>query len=191
MRSVVWIGVLAVTAACLLSFGAGQASAQSGFDLVLGKAFDAGLVRDFYLEGNSIPTQKRNAAMIKSTTGKRLVFALLDTSGYGTDVQQKYLGMAIVEQKVALGGAELAVGAYGFGIEKATGEGPARILFYDVAGQKVAEATAQLDKDLKQPLPLQVIVTEDQFARLYLRRIAVGKDQPPRLYLGKHWLAIK
>lgn len=178
MRSVVWFGALVLAAAFLLSFGSGEACAQGVFEQVTGKELDSGLVRDFYLQGNSIPTQKRNAAMLKCKAGKRLVFALLDTSGYGVDIQQKYLGMAITEKKVAVGGAELAVGVYGFGIEKAAAaaEGPARVLFYDVAGQKVGEATAQYDKELKQPAPLQVVL---------------AKDQPVRLYLGRHWLEVK
>ncbi len=176
MRSVLWVGALTVAVACLLLLGAGPASAQCTFEQVTGKAFDSGLVRDFYLEGNAIPTQKRNAALLKCKDGKRLVVALLDTSGYGTDVQQKYTGMIIAETKVSLGAAPLAVGVYGFGVEKAAAEGPARILFYDIAGQKVGEAKAELDKELKQPVPLKVVI---------------DKDQPVRLYLGKHWLAIK
>jgi hypothetical protein len=178
MRSVVWFGALALAAAFLLSFGSSQVCAQGSFEQVIGKELDSGLVRDFYLEGNAIPMQKRNAVMLKCKAGKRLVFGLLDTSGYGTDVQQKYTGMAVVEKKVAVGGAELGVGAYGFGIEKAAvaAEGPARVLFYDVAGQKVGEATAQYDKELKQPMPLQVVL---------------AKDQPARLCLGRHWLEIK
>jgi hypothetical protein len=171
-------GALALAAAFVLSFGSSPAYAQGNFELVVGKAFDSGLVKDFYLEGSSIPTQKRNAAMLKSKDGKRLVFALLDTSGYGTDVQQKYTGMALVEKKVALGTAELGVGAFGFGLEKpaAAAEGPVRVLFYDVAGQKVGEATAQYDRDLKQPTPLKVVI---------------AKEGGARLYLGRHWLEIK
>ena len=178
MRSVVWFGALALAAAFLLSFGSGDASAQGVCQQVIGKELDSGVVRDFYLEGNAIPTQKRNAAMLKCQPGKRLVFALLDTSGYGTDVQQKYTGMALLEKKVAVSGAELGVGAYGFGIAKtaAAAEGPARVLFYDVAGQKVGEAQAQYDKELKQPAPLQIVL---------------AKDRPARLYLGRHWLEIK
>jgi hypothetical protein len=169
MKKVVWWGALALVAA--LVAGSGVPARAEGFEVVKGKAFDTGFVRDFYLEGNSIPTQKRNAAMIKAADGKRMVFALLDTSGYGADVQAKYVAMAIVEKKASLGGTAVGAGAYGLGLEKATrpGEKPAKLHVYDVGGQKVGEATAQYDAKLAQPVPLQV-VTEGGKAKLYLGR---------------------
>jgi hypothetical protein len=172
------VSVLAISIALIVGVGSEAAYAGCEFAQVTGKEFDNALVSTFYLEGNSIPTQKRNAAVIKCKHEKRMVFALLDTSGYGTDIQEKYIGMAIVERKAMMGAAELTVGAYGFGVEKPAepGEGPARVLFYDVAGQKVGETEAAYDKELEQPKPLQVVIAE---------------GQPVRLYLGRHKLEIK
>jgi hypothetical protein len=173
MRKVLMLGVLAIAVAGFLGLGAGEVAAQSHFAQVTGKDFDSGFVKDFYLEGNSIPTQKRNAAMLKGHTGKRLVFALLDTSGYGTDIQQKYTGLALLEAKTTIGALTLGVGAYGFGIKKGAADGPVTVIFYDIAGEKVGEAIAAYDKDLKQPVPLAVAV------------------EPARLCLGKNCLEIK
>jgi hypothetical protein len=172
MKKVLWWFAPVVPMA--LVWGAGVPAQAQGLEVVKGKAFDAGFVREFYLEGNAIPTQKRNAVMVKAADGKRMLFALLDTSGYGADVQAKYTGMAIIEKKVSLGGATLGVGAWGFGLEKANppGDKPAKLLFYDVAGQRVAEATVPYDAKLARPVPLQV-VTEGGKAMLYLGRYGV------------------
>ena len=58
----------------------------------------------------------------------------------------------------------------------APSEAPAKVIIYDVAGQKVAEGTAQLDAKLAQPVPLQVVL---------------AKDAAPRLYLGKYFVELK
>jgi len=173
MKKVLW-WIAPALAVALVGSAAVPTHAQ-GLEIIKGKGFDRGLVRDFYLEGNAIPTQKRNAVMVKAADGRRMVFALLDTSGYGTDVQVKYIGMAIVEQKVSLGGVTLGVGAWGFGLEKATPpEGkPATLRFYDVAGQKVGEATVAWDAQLKSPVPLQVVTGAGR-STLYLGRYAVA-----------------
>lgn len=152
----------------------GVPTQAQGLEIVKGKAFDSGFVRDFYLEGNAIPTQKRNAVMLRTADGNRMLFALLDTSGYGADIRAKYSGMAIVEEKVSLGGVTLGVGGYGFGLKKANppGDKPATLLLYDVAGQTVGEATVPYDAALAGPVPLQ-FVTEGGKAMLYLGRYGV------------------
>jgi hypothetical protein len=172
MKKVLWWVALVLPVA--LVWGVGLPATAQGLEKVTGKAFDGAFPREFYLEGNAIPTQKRNAVMLKATDGKRMLFALLDTSGYGADVQAKYAGMAIVEKKVSLGGATLGVGAWGFGLEKANppGDKPAKLFFYDVAGQKVAEATVPYDAKLARPVPMQ-FVTEGGKAMLYLGRYGV------------------
>jgi hypothetical protein len=149
MRRLLWVGVLTFAVALLVGFGPAETWA-GGCEKVTGKEFDSGFVPHFYLEGNSIPTQKRNAAMLKCMGGKRLVFGLLDTTGYSADIQKKYHGMAILEQKVTFGTAELGVGAYGFGLEKA------------------GEAKAEKAKDLGQPVPLQVVTAAGKAPALCL-----------------------
>ena len=81
--------------AAVLAVWPSAARAQGGFELVSGKAFDSAVPKDFYLEGNAIPTQKRNAALLKTPAGGRVVFALIDTTGYSSQIQQKYEGMII------------------------------------------------------------------------------------------------
>jgi len=78
MKKVLWSGALALAVAVLLAFV--PAPAQAQVTKLEGKVFDSAYVRDFYLEGNSIPTQKRNTIILKGADGKHLVFSLLDTS---------------------------------------------------------------------------------------------------------------
>jgi len=171
MKKVLWSGALALGMAALLALALVPAPAQAQVKLE-GKAFDSACVKDFYLEGNAIPTQKRNTVVLKGADGKRMVFGLLDTSGYSAEIQQKYAGMMIVERKVTVGGAAVGTGAYGFGLQKPTpAEGPGKLVVYDVAGAKVGETAAQYDAALAQPVPLQVV--------------------NGRLYVGRHWVEIK
>jgi len=171
MKKVLWSGALALGMAALLALALVPAPAQAQVKLE-GKAFDSACVKDFYLEGNAIPTQKRNTVVLKGADGKRMVFGLLDTSGYSAEIQQKYAGMMIVERKVTVGGAAVGTGAYGFGLQKPTpAEGPGKLMVYDVAGAKVGEMAAQYDAALAQPVPLQVV--------------------NGRLYVGRHWVEVK
>jgi hypothetical protein len=169
MKKVLWSGALALALPALVALAPASAQAQQKLE---GKAFDSAYVKDFYLEGNAIPTQKRNTVVLKGADGKRMVFGLLDTTGYSADIQAKYAGMMIVERKVTVGGAPVAAGAYGFGLQKPTpAEGPGKLMVYDVGGAKVAEATAQYDAALAQPVPLQFT--------------------NGRLYVGRHWVEVR
>lgn len=169
MKKVLWVGVLALAGVVLVG-PLTPALAGPGWEVVKGEAFKKGFVHEFYLEGNAIPTQERNTTMVQSG-GKRLVFSLLDTSGYGADIQTKYVGMAIVEKPVSVSGVSLGVGAYGFGLEKGEGDAAGTFHVYDVAGQKVGSGTAPHDAALERPVPLQVMTGEA--TKLYLGRYAL------------------
>ena len=169
MKKVLWSGALALAVAALVALVPAPAQAQ---DKLEGKAFDSAYVKDFYLEGNAIPTQKRNTVILKGADGKRMVFGLLDTTGYSAEIQQKYAGMMILERTTMVGGAAVGTGAYGFGLVKGTpAEGPGKLAVYDVAGAKVGEVAAQWDTALAQPVPLQFT--------------------NGRLYVGRHWVEVK
>ena len=174
MKKALSSGVVALAVSAALTLASVPAVAQ--VEKLEGKAFDGAYVRDFYLEGNAIPTQKRNTVMLKGADGKRLVFSLLDTTGYSTEIQQKYVGMLIFERPVTLGSAKVGAGAYGFGLKKPQPpEGPGTLFVYDVGGTKVAEAAASHDADIARPVPLQVVT----------------KDGKSRLYAGRHWVEIQ
>ena len=156
------------------------ASGQSAFAQVSGKDFDSAVPRDFYLEGNAIPTEKRNAVLLKSPAGARLLFALIDTTGYSSQIREKYIGMMIAEGAVSVCGVHLGVGSYGFGLDAPApgrSEG-ARFLLYNQAGEKVGDCSAEKDARIKQPRPLQVVPGKGEPARLYLGRYRVDLAAP-------------
>jgi hypothetical protein len=162
----------------LLLASSRAAPPQDNFRQLTGKEFESALPKDFYLEGNAIPTEKRNAALLKGPSGARLLFALLDTSGYSSQIQQKYIGMMINEGATSICGNAVAVGSYGFGLVKPQpgGAGGAAFNLYNQAGEKVAGCAATPDTAIRQPKPLQVVVS---------------KNGPARLYLGRYWLEFR
>jgi hypothetical protein len=79
----------------------------------------------------------------------RILVGILDTGGYGADRTQKYNGMSVLEGKLSIGGQAMSTGACGFGIKRPVlpARGPATILVYDIAGEKVAYLSATLDSE--------------------------------------------
>ena len=175
-RAMTFVGALMVAA--MVVFVPSNAAAQGGFTAVTGKAFDSAMPKDFYLEGNAIPTQKRNAALVKTGTGARVLFALIDTTGYSSQIQEKYIGMIITEAGLGVCGGNLGVGSYGFGLQKpdAASDADAKFVVYSQAGNKVTECGAKKDAAIQQPKPLQVMLSA---------------DQPAKLYLGRYWIGLK
>jgi hypothetical protein len=152
------------------------AFAQGAFEQLSGKAFDSAIPNDFYLEGNRIPVEKRNAVLLKTPGGARLVFALIDTTGYSSQIKQKYMGMVITEGSVSVCSVPLSVGSYGFGLEKpaTTSSGEAKFFLYNQAGEKLGDCAAKKDSAVKQPKPLNVVLSKEAGARLYLGRYFLG-----------------
>src|SRR5262252_2085044 len=62
--------------------------AQAGFRAVTGKEFESAVPKDFYLEGNAIPVEKRNTVLLKTSSGARVLVGLIDTAGYSSQIQQ-------------------------------------------------------------------------------------------------------
>jgi hypothetical protein len=146
--------------------------AQGAFEQMTGKAFDSAIPNDFYLEGNRIPVEKRNGALLKTPAGARLVLALIDTTGYSSQIRQKYIGMVITEGSVSVCSVPLTVGSYGFGLEKPapTSKENAKFFLYNQAGEKVGDCAAKKDILVKQPKPLNIVLSKEAGARLYLGR---------------------
>jgi hypothetical protein len=107
-----------------------------------------------------------------------VVLGLLDTSGYSSQIQQKYTGMLITETRISVCGNDLGVGSYGFGLEhpSATSNADAPFRIYNQAGEKVGECAAKKDDSIKQPKPLAV---------------ATAKGGPARVNFGKYVIEIK
>jgi methionine-rich copper-binding protein CopC len=173
-----WMVIGFIITVCLLAVCPNAARAQVGFEPVGADAFNRAVPADFYLEGNHIPVEKRNAVVLKNAKGARVVLGLIDTSGYSSQIQQKYIGMLITETRISVCGNALAVGSYGLGMERpaATSNADAPFRVYNQAGEKVGECAAKRDDSVKQPKPLAV---------------TTAKGGPAKLYLGKYAIDIK
>ncbi len=165
-----WLGLGLLLASAATLFG------QAGFKLVTGKAFDSAVPKDFYLEGNAIPVEKRNTVLLNTSSGARVLVGLIDTTGYSSQIQRKYIGMLIAEARVAVCGVDLGVGSYGFGLQKpaSPSQGAGQFYVYDQAGKQVGSCAVEADKGLKQPMPLKVTTEADGGTRLCLGRYCIA-----------------
>lgn len=122
-----------------------------------------------YFKGKTASLQLRNAGAARFSDGALLWVALVDTSGYASDVQEKYQFYLVTESALVVGGVSLAAGAYGGGF---VGD---RFLLMDLGGHTVAEGPLQTDPTLRRPRPLQML-----------------PDTPNsvKLYLGRHWVQL-
>jgi len=159
----------------LLALSAIGASAQHQFEIVTGKTFDSALPKDFYLEGNAIPTAKRNAVMVHLPSGARAIFSLLDTTGYASSIVEKYVGMIITEGNLSVCGNKVGVGSYGFGWVPSPPEAdqPGKFFLYDQAGAKLAECESPRNAKLSHPQELKLVTGSNGTAKLYHRRNSV------------------
>ena len=117
-----------------------------------------------YFQGRTAMLQLRNAGGTAFAGNTILWAALVDTSGYASDVQERYQFYLVTEGPLQIGTASLPAGIYGAGF---IGE---RFLVMDVGGHSVAEGTTQMDGGLQRPRPLQVLPESPTSVRLYLGR---------------------
>src|SRR5438034_10511461 len=96
---------------CLPVFVMGQNSVT----ILTGAELNRVVPPGFYFQGLSAPTQMRNSAAARFGASRYVIAGLVDTSGYAADVRAKYEGFLITDSPIAISGAELGVGAYGFG----------------------------------------------------------------------------
>ncbi len=169
MNKKMYAGLLAICCIAIIA-GLRPAFGQGAFSVVTGKTFDGALPGQFYLEGNAIPTEKRNAALLTTPSGHRFLTALLDTSGYSSQVQTKYLGMFINESPLVVCGKPLGVGSFGFGMKRPaeSSNADATLFVYNQGGQEVSHCSVKKDNELKRPSPLQIVLKGEKTAELYL-----------------------
>lgn len=120
-----------------------------------------------FLDGENVPTQQRNAALVQLANGKLIIASLIDTAGYSAAYQQKYIGVLLSQAAFALGSKQLDAGAYGFGRSKNEG-GPDTVHVYNLGGEEVAQLPTEKQENLRPLKPLQVVASQDGSARLYL-----------------------
>ena len=107
----------------------------------------------FYFAGQSAPTQIRNSAVARLGKDRHVIAGMVDTSGYSTEISDKYEGFLITDSPVIIGGKELATGAYGFGFSSA-----GKLRIFDLSGAEIMRVETVNDRDMKRPRPLMMSV---------------------------------
>jgi hypothetical protein len=119
-----------------------------------------------FLDGENVPTQERNAAMIALPNGKIWMASLIDTAGYSSAYQEKYSGVLLSQTGFKLGSKSFDAGAYAFGRKK-DGDN-VTMLVYNLGGEQLAEIATAKQDNLRPVKPLQIIVAGDGSGRLFL-----------------------
>lgn len=114
----------------------------------------------------------RNSVVIETSSGVRVLLALVIPSGWASQLPHKYSGILISEGALSLCGNPLTAGSYGFGLHHpaAPSDTDAEFVLYSQAGEKIWECLSKKDLDLKGPQPIQAITDTAHSARLYLGR---------------------
>src|SRR6185503_8272445 len=150
-RNLTLVAVIAILMTCVSAF------AQSKPAGVVPTAELQKLVpAAYFYRGQSASVQLRNSGAIRTKDQKYVVAALVDTSGYSTDVAEKYQGLFITEVKIKVEGTELAPGQYGFGF---VGD---KFVVTDVGANDVFSVSSKTDSELKRPVPLKIVAECDE-----------------------------
>jgi len=117
-----------------------------------------------WFKGQSATTQVRNSGGVKFADGSYVLSTMVDTSGYSSDVQQKYQAYFITEVPLKIEGQSIPAGIYGIGFVA-----DQKFLVLDVGANVLVTVSSHPDAELKRPTPLKVVAAKDGF-RLYAGR---------------------
>jgi len=143
---------------------------QEGTGALSAEALKKVVPATYFFRGQSAPVQLRNSAGFRTADGKLAPAGLVDTSGYASDVAQKYQGFLITEEKLSIEGTELTAGAYGFGFDK-----DGKFVVMDVGAHDLLSVPFHTDHNLPRAVPLKIVADEGSY----------------RLYAGKKWVSLK
>jgi hypothetical protein len=142
-----------------------HANAQGAQDTVLTVAEATKLLPPaVYFKGQSATTQLRNSGGVKFADGFYVLAVMVDTSGYSSDIQQKYQAYLIAEAPIKIEGHTLPAGIYGVGFVADN-----KFVVLDVGAHDLFSVSSHKDEALKRPMPLKVTGDSGGF-RLYAGR---------------------
>jgi hypothetical protein len=126
-----------------------------------------------FFRGQSASVQGRNSGGVRFGDGSLILASLIDTSGYSSQVQEKYQAYLITESAVDIDGHSLAPGAYGCGFLNGD-----HFIVMDIGGHDLFTAHSTHDADLQRPTPLQIMKSPH----------ATGEY---RLYAGRNYVSFR
>lgn len=139
-------------------------TAVSGTSILNAAAAGKLLPASVFYHGQSASIQARNSAGIRFAKDSYLLVALVDTSGYSSQDQQKYQAYLITEEPIDIGGHRLAPGAYGCGF--VAGD---KFAVMDIGAHDLFIVSSKHDAALHRPMPLQILPSGNHY-RLYAGR---------------------
>ena len=171
MRIGKW-GLAALIAAGLVVTGmmgaARSGQAQAGDTVLSAAEMSKLLPASVYFKGQSATTQVRNSGGVKFADGLYALAVMVDTSGYSSEVAQKYQAYFITETPIKIEGHDLPAGIYGVGFIAES-----KFVVLDVGAHDLFTVSSHKDEGMKRPTPLKVVVEGGGF-RLYAGRNYVG-----------------
>jgi hypothetical protein len=150
--------VLVSFAACFTQFPRAAAAPPQATDTILSATdINAHLFpTTVFFRGQTATTQLDNAAGVRYADGLLVLAALVDNSGYATQIRVKYQAYLITEVPLMIGGQTLPPGAYGFGFLDNN-----KFVVMDLGANDVLQAASTHDADIHRPVPLQFVATQD------------------------------
>jgi hypothetical protein len=116
-----------------------------------------------FLRGQTATVEMDNAGGVRYADGPLVLAALVDNTGYASQVREKYQAYLIAEVPIEIGGQTLRPGAYGFGFLDNN-----KFAVMDVGANDVLQATSKRDAEIRRPVPLQFVAGEEAGSyRLY------------------------
>ena len=116
-----------------------------------------------FFQGKTASIQGRNSGGIRFADKSLVLVALVDSSGYSSQVQEKYQAYLITESAIDIDGHRLAPGAYGCGFLSNSA-----FIVMDIGGHELFTAHTAHDENLHRPTPLQIMATPNESGRYRL-----------------------
>lgn len=116
-----------------------------------------------FFQGKTASIQGRNSGGIRFGDKSLMLVALVDSSGYSSQVQEKYQAYLITESAIDVDGHRLAAGAYGCGFLSNDA-----FVVMDIGGHDLFTAHTAHDDSLHRPTPLQIMAAPSGSGRYRL-----------------------
>lgn len=117
-----------------------------------------------FFRGKVAPVQMRNTGGIRFSDDVYVLAGLIDSTGYSSDLREKYQAYLITEVTLEIGGQKLSPGAYGVGFLKDN-----KFVAMDLGGHEVVTVASTKDSEIKRPIPLQIAGSGGKY-RFYIGR---------------------
>ena len=109
-----------------------------------------------FFRGQTATVQMDNVGGVRYADGMLVLAGLVDSSGYASQIREKYQAYLIAEVPIEIGGTTLKPGAYGFGFLDSD-----KFVVMDLGANDVLSATSTHDADIHRPIPLQFVATDN------------------------------